>query len=825
MKAFIPLFFFVLSFQWTGAQAPVVAKKQLQAARASHAIQIDGALTEAAWLAVSPGTDFITLEPVPGEPSSQKTEVRVIYDNSGIYVGAICWDTEPGDIKKELTQRDQFGNTDWFGAFIDSYQDGLNAIGFIVTPAGVQFDAKYSVFGEDTGWDAVWESAAAITPTGWIAEIKIPYSAIRFPKTDTQTWHINFGRQIQRLQQKSFWSPIDPKIDGFINQSGLLTGIQGIKSPFRLQATPFLAVYGEHYRDKNAQKVNSFGRSFNGGMDVKYGINDAFTLDMTLVPDFGEAQSDNQVLNLSPFEVRFDENRQFFTEGTELFNKGDLFYSRRIGGQPFYYSRPYQNLAPDERVVDNPQQAQLVNATKISGRNKKGLGLGFFNATAARMHARIEDGDGGFREVETNPLTNYNVLVLDQNLKNNSYFTLINTTVLRSGEAYDANSSGLVFDLRPKGNKVSFSGSGKLSQKYQPGNTDLGHSYTLGVRKISGTLNYGLTYNVESDTYDPNDLGFLFSNNERSLAAQVNYQIVKPFWKFNRANFGFNGIYNRLYQPDVFTGLEMESWVWGQLKNFWEVNAWVFAEPAGINDYFEPRQPGRFYKAPAIYGTGFWIGSDERKRLRVTLNGNLNKSDEEGRWRWALNFGPRYRVNDKLNFQFRIFSNNSFNNVGFADTYVHSVENPQTGLLEEVSDIIFGYRDVINVENTFNINYTFNSAMALSFRMRHNWTKVGYRGFHVLEESGALGPTDYTGNHDTNFNAFNIDMVYRWRFAPGSDLYLVWKNAILDAENRSGVDYFDNLGGLFDQPQSNSLSLKVIYFLDYASMMKKTVKG
>ncbi|MBK6946983.1 MAG: hypothetical protein IPH16_01905 [Haliscomenobacter sp.] len=592
-----------------------------------------------------------------------------------------------------------------------------------------------------------------------------------------------------------------------------------------MQATPFLAVYGEHYRDKNAQKINSFGHSFNGGMDVKYGINDAFTLDMTLVPDFGEAQSDNQVLNLSPFEVRFDENRQFFTEGTELFNKGDLFYSRRIGGQPLNYSRPYQNLAPDERVVENPQQAQLVNATKISGRNTKGLGLGFFNATASRMHARIEDGDGGFREVETNPLTNYNVFVVDQNLKNNSYFTLINTTVLRSGEAYDANASGMVFDLRPKGNKVSFRGSGKLSQKYEPGNTDLGHSYTLGVRKISGTLNYGLTYNVESDTYDPNDLGFLFNNNERSLTGELNYQIVKPFWKFNRANFGFNAMYNRLYQPDVFTGLTMESWAWGQLKNFWEVNAWVFAEPSGNKDYFEPRQPGRFYQAPAIYGTGFWVGTDERKRLRFTVNGNFNRWDEDGRWRWAINAGPRYRVNDRLNFQFRVFSNNSFNNVGFANNYIHSVVDPQSGINKEVKDIVFGYRDVINVENTFNVNYTFNAAMALSFRMRHNWTKVTYNQFNILEENGALGPTDYTGNHDTNFNAFNIDMVYRWRFAPGSDLYLIWKNAILDSENRGGLDYFDNLGGLFDQPQSNSLSLKVIYFLDYASLMKKTAKG
>ena len=180
-------------------------------------------------------------------------------------------------------------------------------------------------------------------------------------------------------------------------------------------------------------------------MDIRYGINDAFTLDMTLIPDFGEAISDNQVLNLGPFEVRFDENRQFFKEGIELFNKGNLFYSRRIGGAPLNYSSLGDMISEGDSILFNPSETQLINATKVSGRNTNGLGIGVFNAVSARSVAEVIGANDEIREVETNPLTNYNVLVLDQNLKNNSSVSFVNTNVLRFGSEYDANvSAGLI---------------------------------------------------------------------------------------------------------------------------------------------------------------------------------------------------------------------------------------------------------------------------------------------------------------------------------------------------------------------------------------------
>ena len=798
-------------------------KKQLNAKKIEIGIQIDGNLDEDAWTNSSIASNFVQRSPNPGAEPSQKSEIKVLYDNSGLYIGARLYESNPDSILRQVTQRDEIGNSDWFGLFIDSYRDGINGVYFLVTPAGVQVDAKITpqrnqngnfeiIQGEDFNWDAVWESEIQVNADSWTVEIMIPYSAIRFPKTEEQIWHVNFGRMIRRSQELSYWNEVDPQENGFLNQAGYLKDIHDIKSPIRLQATPFIALYGQHHHDKTGDPKNSFGRSFNGGMDVKFGISDAFTLDMTLIPDFGEAQSDNQVLNLSPFEVRFDENRQFFTEGTELFNKGNLFYSRRVGGRPVKFWDVEEDLADDEEVIENPNQAQLYNATKISGRTKKGLGVGFFNATSGREVALIENSEGLRREFETNPLTNYNVLVLDQNLKNNSFVSLINTTVLRDGSYYDANVSGTVFTLRNKANSYSINGSAKLSQKYFTDDTDLGHAVNLGVNKTSGNFRFGAGYNLESDTYDINDLGFINNNNEQSWDLFLEYNIFKPFWNFNRAGIGLYQGYNRLQNPNVFTGYQVNMWVWANTKKFWNFNFWTNLSPFEGFDYFEPRQEGRYFRTPTESNLGFWIGSDTRKKLRMGINGNFTKFGDDNRYSLNIGLFPRYRVNDKLSLGFRIFNRLAKNEVGYAT--VLDNENAD-------GDIIFGRRNRMTVENNANTDYAFNKNMTLSFRLRHFWTKVEYNSFHFLTDNGLLASTDYIGQHNANFNAFNIDMVYRWRFAPGSDVYIVWKNAILNSEDYLNGGYFDNLSGLFDNPQTNSISIKVIYFLDYLKLKGK----
>jgi len=819
----------------------VKVEKVTTALRTDNSFKIDGVLDESEWSNAPIATDLVQLEPSPGKTPSQKSEIKVIYDNTAIYVGAMLYDSEPDKILQQFSQRDELGNTDWFGVFLNPYGDGINGAGFILTPVGIQFDAQYSVFGEDEGWDAVWQGEATIVENGWMIEMKIPYSAIRFPNSKEQKWKINFGRKIQRIQEKSFWSEISPTVPGFLNQFGTIEGIRDIKSPVRLSATPFIAGYTEHFDNKNADDPKSgWGRSFNAGMDIKYGLSDAFTLDMTLIPDFGEAASDNQVLNLTQFEVRFDENRQFFTEGTELFNKGGLFYSRRIGGSPLHSAWSF--VEEGEEVIDDPQAVQLYNATKISGRTTQGTGLGFFNAVAGETNAIIRMENGDTRKVQTNPLTNYNVLVVDQNFKNNSYATLINTNVLRAGADYDANVTGGIFEFRNKAQSFQINGNVKVSQQYFSDNaayqdhvnnrlfvteeelgdllenenrsTLIGHTFSLEVSKIKGNFNFGGEYSEESHTYDPNDLGFLYNNNSREFDFWAEYGMYEPKGIWNSMGVGgWTGV-ERLYSPNEFAEYGINIWWWGRTKKFWNFNVWTYAEPfMNGNDFFEPRTAGRFFKTPKIGNMGVNINSDGRKKIQASLNtryGTAFDLYDSDWWGWAVSL--RYRVNDKFNF--RIATNNSFDNndVGFVNK------------INDGEDIILGKRDVVTVVNSANASYNFNKNMALTFRLRHYWSSVKYNEFNKLELDGLLGESDYVQDHDLSFDSFNIDLIYRWRFAPGSDIFFIWKNSINGTEfEPNSIKYsygkpIDRLGGY---AQSNSFSLKVVYYLDYLDVVKK----
>jgi len=193
-------------------------KKIMEARRIEGKMNIDGKLDENEWQTAAVTDSFITFSPVPGLKAAEEGRIRVLFDNEGFYIGAFLADKDPVTIPRQLSQRDEIQNSDWFAVILDTYKDGNNGLGFVVSASGVQLDVKYSVYGEDTGWDAVWESAVTFTDKGWIVEMKIPYSAIRFPKQENQEWHINFLRQYQRKQEKSSWNIINPLVSGFLNQ-------------------------------------------------------------------------------------------------------------------------------------------------------------------------------------------------------------------------------------------------------------------------------------------------------------------------------------------------------------------------------------------------------------------------------------------------------------------------------------------------------------------------------------------------------------------------------------------------------------------------------
>ncbi len=789
--------------------------RNITAVRTCKAPKIDGILNDSCWLNAEVADKFIQRDLHPGLPSEQKTEVRILYDDAAIYISAQLYDSSPDSILRELSTRDNEANAETFGLFFDTYNDDINAYGFFVTSAGTQIDARYSPDNQDFDWNAVWISAVKINENGWAVEMKIPYSALRFSAQEIQTWGFNIIRKVRRLRENSFWNPINPKIGALVRQFGDLSGLKNIKPPVRLSFTPYIAGILNHfpYSDPN---VKNLTYNLSGGMDLKYGLSDAFTLDMTLVPDFSQVQSDNQVLNLSPFEVQYQERRQFFTEGTELFNKGNLFYSRRVGGTPIGYNNVSAQLQKGEKIIKNPFQTQLLNATKLSGRTSGKLGIGLFNALANNTYATLQDSLGNTRKVLTAPLTNYNILVLDQALKNNSSVNFINTNVTREGGYYDANVTGAGFRLNDKKNNYTLGGSGAVSSRFYSDSVKpyTGYNANVDLGKSGGNFKWALYADIYSKKYNPNDLGLLFQTNCIQTGLDLRYNIYKPFWKVNNMNNTINISYQRIFNPNAFWNFG----IYGRhnttfTKRFLSCGINYGIEPIITYDYYEPRIQNRFYTFPVNYGAGAFISSDYRKAFAMDISFNYRVFNENSRNLLNVFISPRYRVNNRLSFIYEISDNIKKDDIGFVN-------------YNSLNDTItFGRRNFETVSNVLSSVYKFTNRMSLSFRLRHYWSKAVYKQYYSLGNSGLLTAyPSYAKDHDVNFNAFNIDMVFYWQFAPGSELNIVWKNSLLKRESEINNDYYSNFKGSLNSPQNNLISIKVLYYLDY-SYLKKAFKS
>ena len=786
-------------------------RKSFSAARTSNPPKIDGVLFDTVWAKAEPATGFFQYEPHNDRAASFETQVRVLYDDKAIYISAMLSDPSPDSILTELGLRDSGDqlNADRFWVDINPFNDGINGFRFQVSASGVQTDINMSGTGSsggysrgDRNWDAVWISAVSLKDNGWAVEMEIPYAALRFPREDVHEWGINFWREIRRTRETSSWNFVNRRIGDPLASMGVMNGLYGIKPPLRLAFFPYVSGYME----KNGGE-QGWANTFNGGMDVKLGISPAFTMDMTLVPDFGQVQSDALVLNLTPYEVKYDENRQFFTEGTELFSKADLFYSRRIGTRPRNYAKARKELQEQEIVLDNPLETRMINATKLSGRTRSGLGIGIFNAMTEHSEAILKDTiTGNTREIITQPFTNYNLLVVDQSLKNHSSISLVNTNVAGSEEGYTANVTGTEFRLLNHTNMYRISGAAAISQQYyRDEHNQFGHKYTLNAGKVGGTWQYNYTRSAISDTYDQNDMGFLRRNNHLINEGSLSHNIFTPFWRiWNMAN-SINIEYTQLYEPKTFTDFVLGF----SHRTMFDTRLFIMTRanyhPVGQRDYFEPRTPGRFYETDETYNVYLSYSTDYRKRVYV--DGSLfyermfSEYDQDG---FSIDFRPTFRVSDQFNLSAGLNYTEKNNDIG----YVKQVR---------ADSVFFGMRQSPTLINTLRSTYIFTNTLSLDFVLRHYWSRAIYSGdYFFLNYNGRLSPTDYIPDiSDINYNAFTIDMKLTWNFAPGSQLTAVWKNTIDSNQYTLPTSYADNLNQALQQPQINSFSIKILYYLDY----------
>ena len=792
--------------------------KTFQAVKTTTPPKIDGVLDDSAWHNATVATDFIQNYPHYGQPASQRTEVKALYDNTAIYIAAHLYD-DPALIRKQITARDeeQAKDLDFFSVFFDTYNDHQNGFQFLVTSSNVQSDARLSPgfnvglgdYGDKT-WDAVWDSKVSFGKDGWMVEMKIPYLSLRFAASPVQHWGMQLMRSVRRNNETTFWNSVNPEVNGFVNQFGVLENIVDVKPPLRLSFSPYLST-----GVRSTPEADGFRTEWlrSGGMDVKYGINESFTLDATLIPDFGQVISDNVVNNLTPYEVRFDEYRPFFTEGIDIFNKSGLFYSRRVGAIPTGYdsveSLPSSN--PNVEVVKNSARTQLYNAIKFSGRTANKTGIGIFNAIAAPMYATIKNKTTEVKQkVQTELLANYNIVVIDQALKGRSYVTFTNTNVLRDGKGRDANVTGLDVSLYDRANNFNVKAFGHYSKIFESDPYD-GLNTLLRLGKISGKVRFFVQNNISSPEYDPTDLGYLQTPNLNVTNGAISYNQFTPTKSFISYTYSLGAVYRRLFRPDNFSDLTLEatgSWVF---RNFWDVSLSASYLP-DQHDYFVTGKPYDQYARRPQYGFLRLNGnSDSRKRLFFHydfLVSDFFKNPEKEYY--LLASGIRYRFGDKFSME-------------LSESYEAETDYITPAGRDAAGRARVNFVDFKEVSSILASIYNFTPRINLTLRVRHYWSNVSVNRLVYLDDEGnpdKARPVPFTPYTD-NINYFNADAFFTWDFRYGSRLIIGYKNSMGDdqvVDPDRYTKYFSNLAQTFNLKHGNELTVRFIYFLDYSQL-------
>ncbi|MFB6098454.1 MAG: DUF5916 domain-containing protein, partial [Salinibacter sp.] len=512
--------FLVAPAQTAGAQSANDAPPrpaQITAHRTEKTLTIDGRLRESAWKKVSPITGFRQLKPQEGAPASQRTEVRVLYGSDALYVGAVLYDEHPDRIRARLARRDQLNQADWFEVSIDSYFDRKTARTFAVNAAGVERDGLIQGGGGgpgsplDTAWDAIWRSDVRITEKGWIAELRIPYSELRFSQADRQRWGIQFRRRIPRNSEVAEW-PLVPQSErrsSLVAQYGILTNLRNLEGGRNIKFSPYTVSRVRTREDADNPGTLAASTSYDVGANLEIGLSPNSTLNATINPDFGQVEADPAVLNLTAFETFFPEKRPFFIQGTDIFDfrigrRANLLYTRRIGAQ-----------------------APVLGALKLTGRSRSDLSYGLMGATTGANFS---------------PARGYAVGRVRQGLGNYSQVGAILTAFDGPAPGNSRRRSltgGVDWDLRLADNQYQIQGylSGtRRGRTNSPTDPNVGLALKSEIGRIQGNWTYNAEFILRDDEFNPNDVGKMRRNNFIEIGSFVNRQFNggQPFGPFQQ---------------------------------------------------------------------------------------------------------------------------------------------------------------------------------------------------------------------------------------------------------------------------------------------------
>ena len=801
------------------------AGKTIRAVHTETPPVIDGAVSDPQWQSASPVLDFTQFDPEEGKLPTEMTSVRVLYDDHALYVGVICYDAEPGKIVRQLSRRDRTTEADRFSIMIDSYHDQKTAFLFSSNDLGVQSDGVVSQNGlvYDATWDAVWSVKTRVYQDGWSAEFEIPYSALRFSRSENgkYLWGINFRRYISRKYETDEWvmvprNAVLPGTISAVSQMGHLVGVANISPPLNLSLIPYVS--GKGRWETGYPSVSSSPHTTgDAGLDIKYGLSSNFTLDATINPDFGQVEVDEAVLNLTVFETRYPEKRPFFIEGSQMFVFGSsidntaqttgiplaLFFSRRIGRRPAGSSS-----FPDSVVVDDPLVTPILGALKVTGRTDGGLSVGVISAATADEHATIRGSTGVDTSVLTEPRATYNVVRFKQDLDGGTWVGAL-ATVTGKDRTNPAFSGGVDWNLRLADGKYAMdgylAGVHSSSTLVKPDGTAgrLLFSSIVGDHWITtGSADFF------SESFDCNDAGFFAQPHDRGGYMQVLYRENFAEGPFRRYSLALNPEL-RWNWSGVRTHSQVELAASGLTTGFWTL--------ALAYDYLIPsyddaeRDIVGIYRHPGGHEVSLDLSSDPRKDVSGSFTGMYGFDELEKRsgtvsvsltlrpLAW-MEFTPLMYYQLVTGEETAVFDVTTGRNVQ-QDFGGRTYTLFSTRALEEVN---LAMRGTVALTRTLSLQFFSQVLVA----------KGAYRKYRRLIAESSFDDTAVpTQPYDFNETTFNANVLLRWEFLPGSAAYLVWTQSRFGDSGVYNTTYDRRFRQTFALPHEDVLFLKLSYWL------------
>ena len=820
--------------------------------------QVDGLMSEQGWESAKWEGSFIQRNPYEGEDPTEKTSFKILYDDENLYVAIRANDSEPQNIERRMSRRDDVEG-DLVGIEIDSYFDKRTAFTFTVNAAGVKKDATITDdVHPDDSWNPVWYVDVSTDSMGWVAEMKIPLSQLRFARKDEYTWGLQVYRIIHRNSEYSAWQHIPVESPGWVSHYGLLEGISNIFPKKEIEIIPYMMGKTESYKREDSNPFatgRDYGYSF--GLDGKVAVTNDLTLNVTVNPDFGQVEADPSEVNLTALESYFREKRPFFVEGSNIYNFGltggngglsqdNLFYSRRIGRAP-------QHCPDDDNgeYIDCPESTRILGAAKLSGKTRNGWSIGILESVTNKEMAEL-DLEGYRRKEAVEPLTNYfnaraqkdfnkgetilgGMFTATNRFINDSALSSLHRAAYTGGvdfrkywkdRTYYVDFKGVFSHVI--GNEGSMIELQESPRRYfqradadhlsvdSTRNSLTGHGGTLEFGKIGeGHWRYMAWITWRSPGLELNDMGYLRQSDIIQQVLWAGYRIWEPFSIFRSINLNFNQwtgwdfAGTNFYKGGNVSGS-------AQFKNYWNFGTGFSRSGNGVSR-------SELRGGPGLMTNGNWnnwlyVSTDDRKKLVFEFTGMNIWSDESIYRHCNVGLNVKWRPLVSLSLSM----GPSYQRVHNVMQYVETADN------NGKDEYIVGRIDQEMVMANIRVNFSITPDLSLQFwgqpfifagdysefkKVTHPRTDQFYDQFHQYTgnqisydgdkdlyriDENMDGSEDYSfDNPDFKVYEFRSNLVLRWEYIPGSTLYVVWSQGRSDDSPEGFFRLRDDMPDIF----------------------------